>query len=79
MPEPRAIADIMAERMKPNPRSVNEVLIDTFGGDRLRYAVETEGAEGLVGRSIRFCARPTDELGELPDLTNLPYSHNGFS
>lgn len=44
----RAIAGIMAERMKPNPRSVKEVLIDTFGGDRLRRALETEGVKGFV-------------------------------
>ncbi|WP_155798240.1 hypothetical protein [Sorangium cellulosum] len=44
----RAIAAIEAERVKPNPRSVDEVLVGTFGGDRLRRAFETEGVEGVV-------------------------------
>lgn len=44
----KAMGAIEAERMKPNPRSVNEVLVETFGGDRLRRAFETRDAEGFV-------------------------------
>lgn len=44
----RAIVAIEAEGLKPKPRSINEVLVDTFGGDRLRGAFETKGAVGLV-------------------------------
>ncbi|WP_437796474.1 hypothetical protein [Sorangium sp. So ce693] len=44
----RAVAAIEAERVKPRPRSVNEVLVDTFGGDRLRHAFKIRGAAGVV-------------------------------
>jgi hypothetical protein len=55
----RAIASITAERMKPNPRAVNDVLVDTFGGDRLRRALKAEGTEGLV-RVIDSVLRATN-------------------
>lgn len=55
----RANAAIEAERMKPNQRSEDEVLIDTFGGDRLRRALEAEGAEGLM-RVIDSVLRATN-------------------